>query len=515
MSRRTTSRPAGAPAPDSAPPRPIANAYWVAPRMLLAGEYPGGKDEQATRARIDALLAAGIDAFIDLTAPDERVPYQPSLPAHVEYHRRPIVDHGLPEDAAQMQQIQQLLRAALERGRRVYVHCRAGIGRTGTVVGCYLVETGYSGEQALAVLNELWLQSARSSSWLTVPETPEQEKFVRDWNADADADVDVAVDLGDPDELEAARRLRERFHGALVGLAIGDALAAATQFRKRGKFAPIGDLLGGGPFDVPRGAWTDDTAMALCLAESLLESSGFDARDQVERYTRWQRAGHLSATGQCLGITASVARALSAAQWRRQLFAGSHDPKALEKDPLVRVAPAVMFYFASAEDAIAQAAQAARVTAQSAELLAACRLFAAMLHAALSGLPKAEVLGPERAAWRGRSGVSARLAALAAHAAQPRNADELNPSGDALDALEAALWAFSSTEDFRSGALEAANLGGDSDAITAIYGQLAGAHYGLTAIPAAWRASLVRKEVIEDLADRLLTQAMVELGRLT
>src|SRR5678816_4642650 len=97
-----------------------------------------------------------------------------------------------------------------------------------------------------------------------------------------------------PDVLDAARTLRERFQGALLGLAVGDALAAHTQFRKPGSFAAVGDLLGGGPFDLPRGAWTDDTAMALLLAESLLEREGFDAQDQVNRYVRWQREGYLS-----------------------------------------------------------------------------------------------------------------------------------------------------------------------------------------------------------------------------
>ena len=107
-------------------------------------------------------------------------------------------------------------------------------------------------------------------------------------------------------------------------------------------------MLGGGPFDLPRGAWTDDTAMALLLAESLLEREGFDAHDQVERYVRWQREGYGSATGQCVGISANVARALATALYKRQPFAGSHDPAQLDKDPLSRVAPVVMYFFADA-----------------------------------------------------------------------------------------------------------------------------------------------------------------------
>ena len=174
----------------------------------------------------------------------------------------------------------------------------------------------------------MWQGSDRSDTWPEVPETPEQVAFIHDWAANHD--VTQA-----PEVLDAARSLRERFQGALVGLAVGDALAAHTQFRKPGSFAPIGDLLGGGPFDLPRGAWTDDTAMALLLAESLVEC-GFDARDQVARFSRWQREGYGSATGQCVGISANVARALAAAQYKGQPFAGSHDPQSLDKDPLSR-----------------------------------------------------------------------------------------------------------------------------------------------------------------------------------
>ena len=196
--------------------------------------------------------------------------------------------------------------------------------------------------------------------------------------------------------MDAARTLRERFQGALVGLAVGDALAAHTQFRKPGTFAAVGDLLGGGPFDLPRGAWTDDTAMALLLAESLLEREGFDAHDQVQRYVRWQREGYGSATGQCVGISANVARALATAQYKRQPFAGSHDPEQLDKDPLSRVAPVVMYFFADAPTAVAKAAEAARITAQAPMVLDCVRLLAAMVHLALSGRDKAAVLHPPR-----------------------------------------------------------------------------------------------------------------------
>jgi ADP-ribosylglycohydrolase len=491
---------------------PLGNVYWVEPQRLLAGEYPGAADDDEARARIAAICGAGIDAFLDLTAEGERRAYQQWLPEGVQYQRHVIRDHGLPESAEQMTAIVTALRRWLAAGRRVYVHCRAGIGRTGMVVGCHLVRDGRDGEAALRELNRLWLASPRAASWPSVPETPEQSDFVAQWQ-DSVGTIDAAdlvVGHLEGAARARARQLRERFQGAMLGLAVGDALAAATQFRKPGSFAPIGDLVGGGPFDLPRGSWTDDTAMTLCLAESLLERSGFDPQDQVQRYARWQQQGHLSATGQCIGISAPVARALAAAQWRRQPFAGSHDPKQLPPDPLTRVLAPVLYFFGSQSDAIGQAAEQARTTAQAPEMLAACRLFAAMLHAAVAGEPRDTVLAPPRELWSAAR-PSARLDRIAQGAYRDLAADQLQPDGDGIDLLEAALWAFARSDSYRDGALAAVNLGGHSDATAALHGQLAGAFHGVAAIPPPWRESLARLSLLEELTDRLLAQAMVQL----
>jgi ADP-ribosylglycohydrolase len=292
---------------------------------------------------------------------------------------------------------------------------------------------------------------------------------------------------------------------------VGDALAAHTQFRKPGSFVAVGDLLGGGPFDLPRGAWTDDTAMALLLADSLLEREGFDAHDQVQRYARWQREGLGSSTGQCIGISASVARALAIAQYKHQPFAGSHDPGQLDKDPLSRIAPAVMYFFADPHAAVTKATEAARLTAQAPMVLECVRLLAAMIHLALSGRDKHAVLHPPREMWLGASARPEVLAIYEGSYAH-RTPPEITGGGGILQALEAALWAFNSSETFREGALLAANLGGDSDVVAAAYGQLAGAYHGVSAIPGIWRNSLMKQEVVIDSADRLLTHALVTLG---
>jgi ADP-ribosyl-[dinitrogen reductase] hydrolase len=378
------------------------------------------------------------------------------------------------------------------------------------VIGCLLGHRGLRGDEALSELNRLWKQSARSENWSYVPETDEQTAYVRTWGSEGEQQTVAAEKedpLLDPDTLSAARGLRERFLGALFGLAAGDAVAAATQYRRPGTFAPVGDMLGGGPFDLPRGGWSDDTAMTLCLAESFLESGGFDARDQVTRYVRWQQEGYLSSTGQCVGITASTARALAISKWRRHVFAGSHDPGQLDPEPLSRTAAAVLFYFDSADQAVQQAADAARTTCQSPAVLEACRQLARALHAALSGKTKAAILAetPQVA----DPPVQTKAASRAAAGAQNGGGAQTTT---APKALAAAVAAFSATDNFRDAVLRAANGGGDSDVVAAVCGQLAGAYYGLNAIPAGWRNGLVQKELIESYADRLLTHALLGLG---
>jgi ADP-ribosylglycohydrolase len=481
---------ASSPAPASAAP-PLPNTYWVLPGKILAGEYPGGASAELTRARLAKLLESGITSFIDLTQPRECAPYDALLPVGVDYLRRPIADHGLPSAPSHVAELLAYVRDALHEGKVIYLHCRAGIGRTGTLVGCLLAEQGLSGEDALSELNRLWQQSARSAKWPTIPETDEQTEYVRQWQRATPAQGDP---LFEPATLAAARLLRERFQGALLGLAVGDAVAVATQFGKPGRFTAVGDMLGGGPFDLPRGGWSDDTAMALCIAESLIECERFDVADQVMRYRRWQQEGYLSATGQCLGITAGTARALALAHWRRQPYSGAHDPQSQEADALSRVTPVAMYFFSQTHSAANWAAEAARTTCQAPMVLEACRALAEVLHAALCGKPKATIIARARTAAAVRGAPGAPL-----------------PEGAPAD-LAAALDVFARTDNFRDAVLAAANLGGNSDVVAAACGALAGAHYSASAIPALWRNSLMKKQLIEGTADKLLAHAMLGLG---
>jgi hypothetical protein len=179
MNRRTaTDKPASTTAA-VAPPLP--NSYWVVPGRLAAGEHPFGQSPADAQDRLARLRAAGIDTFLDLTEIDEMPNYRVLLPRRTQYWRRSVPDCAVPEEFAQMRDIQRLIQSALAQERKLYVHCRAGIGRTGTVIGCFLVEQGREGDFALKELNVLWRQSERSSSWPTVPQTQTQANYILNW----------------------------------------------------------------------------------------------------------------------------------------------------------------------------------------------------------------------------------------------------------------------------------------------------------------------------------------------
>jgi hypothetical protein len=161
--------------------RPLENSYWVVSGRLLAGEYPYGADDADTRLRMFRLRSAGIDSYIDLTDEGERPGYRHLLSPQDRYSRCAIPDTEVPQNVEQMREIQARIRAGLYFGRNIYVHCKAGIGRTALVVGCYLAEQGLDGKAALKQVNRLWRRCARSSTWPKVPQTPEQADYIVRW----------------------------------------------------------------------------------------------------------------------------------------------------------------------------------------------------------------------------------------------------------------------------------------------------------------------------------------------
>jgi ADP-ribosyl-[dinitrogen reductase] hydrolase len=302
--------------------------------------------------------------------------------------------------------------------------------------------------------------------------------------------------------------LLERYRGALLGLAAADALGTTLEFKPRGSFAPIDDMVGGGPFNLKPGEWTDDTSMAMCLAESLVEQNGFDPADQMRRYLRWWREGYWSSNGRCFDIGNTVSAALRQFERTGQAFAGTTDPRTAGNGSLMRLAPVPLRYATDPRRAVDLAGQSSRTTHGAGEAVDACRYFAALLIGALRGESKETLLAdhyaPAGIDWRDVP-LAPAIAAIARGSFKGKNEGEIQASGYVVHTLEAALWAFHNSGNFRDGALLAVNLGEDADTTGAVYGQLAGAYYGASAIPAEWRSRLARRRDIEDLARKLMT----------
>ena len=301
--------------------------------------------------------------------------------------------------------------------------------------------------------------------------------------------------------------LRERYHGALLGLAVGDAVGTTVEFYPRGAFPPVTDMVGGGPFGLTAGQWTDDTSMALCLAASLVDKGDFDARDQMDQYVAWREHGYMSSTGVCFDIGTTTAAALNRYVTQGDPFSGSTDPHAVGNGCIMRLAPVPMFYYPDIAAAIHYSSESSRTTHGAPECLDACRCFALLLCRAFAGHEKDEILFAPAPEFE-QSPLVPKIAAIAAGGYRHRSRDLIVGNGYVVKSLEAALWSFATTDSFRDAILTAVNLGNDADTTAAIAGQIAGAYYGVGAIPDGWLAKLALRSEIENLADRLLPASL-------
>jgi ADP-ribosylglycohydrolase len=462
-------------------PTPIPNSYWVVPGRLLAGEYPGSTSRADAMQRLERLLAAGVTSFLDLTEEEELPAYQGLLGKLTEQpirHRRwSISDHSIPESDKRMADILDYLDSELRAGRCVYVHCRAGIGRTGTTIACHLVRTGLTNEAALERLQDLWRLCARSKNWPRVPETEDQIQFVRTWRDRANlpgADVD----------------LRARYEGALVGLAIADALATAVA---TSGFDPA--TLTARARETS--AWTSgaDTAMTRCVVESLIARGAHDPADQLQRYLDWTRST-------VIAIPPELKRALAVWQWSKKVQAGSHDPKNLDPHSLARTLGPVLHSSTDPAAAIELALEVSRTTQQSPVVLDLCRVWAAMFIDALHGTPKTQLDTRSGATMRLVSRRVLKPPVRALLAGKSRSEGEM--ADDAISVTEHAHAQFAAADNFKDAVLRCLTQRKALASAAALCGALAGAHYGIDAIPAEWRSRLPDEPALRSLARHCL-----------
>lgn len=293
---------------------------------------------------------------------------------------------------------------------------------------------------------------------------------------------------------------RDRAIGALVGLAAGDAVGTTLEFARPGSFAPIDDLVGGGPFGLSAGQWTDDTSMAMCLAESILDTGEVDPADQLRRYVAWRRDGYWSSNGRCFDIGSTTARALSRFERDGSLTDATVDQHGAANGSLMRLAPVPIRWHTDVAEAARLGGDSSRTTHPADRPVDACRVYSAMLAALIQGTAIDEVLSPDF--WE-FGPLETRVDQVVRGSWRHKEPPEIKGTGYVVDALEAALWAVAGARDFRDAILRAANLGDDADTTAAIAGQLAGARWGVSAIPPHWRAAITDGERIRAIAGRL------------
>ena len=391
---------------------------------------------------------------------------------HMEWHHWPIVDYQVPDAAfmADWPARSGMLRGLLARGCRVLVHCKGGLGRSGSVAARLLVEDGGSAEAVIAAV-----RGARPGAI----ETTAQATWVK-------AGRSVTPPAMDHSRLAAL----DRALGALLGLAVGDAVGAAIEFVRKPRFAVLDDMQKGGPHRLERGQWTDDTAMALALADSLVVNAGLDADDLMQRFLEWHDTGAYSCTGVCFDIGNQIRAALERFRTSGIAIAGSTDPMASGNGALMRLAPVAIRHWRDPAEMARVATLQTRTTHGSPATLAASAAFSTMLADAIAGADLTTVLSSPAA-----EGIEGGWRSL--------HRDAIQGSGYVVRSLQAAVWAVSRSTDFRSAVLLAANLGDDADTTAAIAGQLAGAAFGASGIPAGWLDALAWRARLTDAGEHL------------
>lgn len=399
---------------------------------------------------------------------------------HMEWFHLPIVDVSVPDEAFEEDWLSagEAIRAILRSGFNVLVHCRGGIGRAGTIAARLMVELGMRTQDAIK-----HVRSVRPGAI----ETREQEDHVRS--------IFPVPERAVSHDTESQR---DRAVGALIGLAVGDAIGTTLEFAPRDdKAFRLTDMVGGGPFRLEAGQWTDDTSLAWALADSLISTETFDPHDLARRFVSWWRNGKYSSTGRCFDIGLTTESALEQYERSGYPFSGPIYPSTAGNGSLMRVSPAAIRHWTNREVMAQVAADQSRVTHGAPEAVEACVLFCEILADAIEGKPRSEVL-------RSRDGnYSSKVGEVASGSWKTKSRSKIRGTGYVMDALEASLWCVGRTTSFAGAVLMAANLRDDADTTAAITGQLAGALYGNEAIPGRWRNRIAKGRDLHSIAERL------------
>lgn len=519
---------------------PFPRSYWVIPGLLLVGEFPGDPRPAVAKEKLGRLIGCGIRKIINLMEPDETdhsgnpfAPYEPivTLIARekkipMDCSRFPIADRGVP-NSSQMNAILDAMETGISNRTPVYVHCWGGIGRTGTVVGCFLRRKRMAcPEDVLGVI--AGLRQNDPENHRISPETEDQRDFVVTWPGK---------------EKDPPTRL-SRTIGCMLGGAVGDALGAPAEFlgideirRRHGKSGITRFEKAYGR----KGAITDDTQMALFTAEGLILSKvrkEYAQGDLVipalyHAYLRWlytqdshRQVELIKDHGTCAVIDGILTG-------HRELFSqrapGHSCLSALRSGAMgtmdhpvndskgcggvMRVAP-VGLAFPDAERSFAFGCESAAITHGHPSGYLSAGFLAALISQIVSNVPlrraisdSTRILMKHKDHGECRKAVEAAVELYHGRRPSPGAIKTLGAGWVAEEALAIGLYcAMAAGDDFRQGVLLAVNHSGDSDSTGAITGNILGAQHGADVIPDEWLADLELKDLIEEIASDLLDQ---------
>ncbi len=301
----------------------------------------------------------------------------------------------------------------------------------------------------------------------------------------------------------------ERFNrnqGSLMGLAIGDALGAQVEFKVPGTFEHVSELKDGGTHHLEAGGWTDDTSMALCMAMSLIERHEYDERDILKKFLRWYRTGYLGSNGRCFDIGMTTSKSLKKYERDGKFATNKINEQEAGNGALMRLTPIPLFYAHDPLKALIKSGESSALTHRSPQSIDSCRYFGGLIVGALNGEPKEKLLhqyySPVADYWD-KYDLDATVKYVISGSYKTKNPPEIKAGGYVIDTLEAALWAFYHSISFEDGCIKAVNLGNDADTVGAVYGQLAGAYYGVDKIPSRWLDKIARRSLIEHISKEL------------
>lgn len=295
----------------------------------------------------------------------------------------------------------------------------------------------------------------------------------------------------------SSKNERDRAIGALAGLAIGDALGTTLEFTARDSKPHVSDIVGGGPFNLKPGQWTDDTSMALCLADSILEFDDVNPEDLMDRFVEWRQKGYNSVNGRCFDIGITTSNALLEFMDSGNPLSGSEDPYSAGNGSLMRLSPIAIRWCHDKRKAQEAAMLQSRTTHGASQAVGACGFFVHLLAEAITGVPKDDVL-------KNREWVNdPAIAEIASGKWKTKSRDQIESTGYVVHTLEASLWCIYNSKSFKEALITAVNLGGDADTTGAVTGQLAGALWGISGIPDNWLEKLAWRNKIEHLGNKL------------